>query len=110
MFLLSKIQLRRLFAIGLISISLFFSSAWGLNSDRALAEVLKRDAVGMTEDNVIDDAEYESAKMTRNQKQAERSLQAEARAEKQAEKESVSDKLNLDDILPPAVEDALDLD
>lgn len=108
MFLLSKIQLRRLFAIGLISITLFFSSAWGLNRDRALAEVLTRDVTNMAEDNVVDDAEYESVKMSRNQKQAERSLQAEA--EEQAEKESVADKLNLDDILPPAVEDALDLD
>ena len=106
MSLLSKTGLRRFFAIGLISITLFFGSAWGFSSDRALAEVLKRDAVGISEDKIASDTEYESAKIGRNQKQAERSKQA----EEDLNDESVSDKLNLDEILPPAVEDALDLD
>lgn len=104
MSLLSKIHLRRLFAIGLISITLFFGSAWGIHSNNALAEVLKRDNVGISEDNVVvDDAEYESAKISRNRKQAERSKQA----EKDLESESVSDKLNLDEIISPGVKDGL---
>ncbi|MCC0176437.1 hypothetical protein I4641_05525 [Waterburya agarophytonicola K14] len=105
MFLLSKTQLRRVIAIGLISITLFFSSAWGLNSDRALAEVLKQDIVGISEDNVLNDAEYESAKISRNQEQAQRSKQAEEKAERKAEQESIAEKLNLDEI-----EETLDLD
>ena len=104
--MLSKIQLRQILAIGLISVALFFSSAWGINSDRAMAEVLKRDTVGISEGDPMNDTAYESAKIERNQEQAQRSK----KAEQTAENKSVSDKLNLDEIVPPAVEDALDLD
>ncbi len=103
---LSKIQFRRIVTIGLISLTVFFGSVLGIgHSDRVLAEVLRRDAVGITEESSLSDAEYESAKANRNQLQAERSKQA----EKDVEDKSVADKLNLDEIAPPAVEDALDL-
>ncbi len=106
MLLVSKIRLRRILAIGLISITLVFGFSLGNgNSDRALAEVLKRDTVGISEDKVLNDTEYESAKISRNQEQAQRSKQAEEKAEKKAEQESIAEKLNLDEI-----EETLDLD
>lgn len=99
-------QLRRIVTIGLISLTIFFGFAWGIgHSDRVLAEVLKRDAVGITKESSLNDAEYESAKANRNQIQAARSKQA----EEDVEDKSVADKLNLDEIAPPAVEDALNL-
>jgi hypothetical protein len=107
MFFLSN-QLRRIVIIGLISLLVFFSSALRIDgSDRVLAEVLKRDAVGITKESSLSEAEYESAKANRNQIQAERSKQAEKDA---AADKSVADKLNLEEIAPPAVKDALDLD
>lgn len=106
MFELFSNQLRRILAIGLISIALYFGFALSSISDRASAEVLKRDTVGTSEDIVLDEAEYESAKISRNEKQAQRSKAAKA----DLTDKSNSDKLNLDEIVPPAVEDALDLD
>jgi hypothetical protein len=110
MFALFSNQLRRILAISLISITLYFSFAFSSHSDRASAEVLKRDTVGISEDKVLNEAEYESAKISRNQKQAQRSKQAEQEAKQDLKNKSVSDKLSLDEIVPPAVEDALDLD
>ncbi|NJR47642.1 MAG: hypothetical protein HC775_18995 [Hyellaceae cyanobacterium CSU_1_1] len=104
---LSKIQLRRIVTIGLISLLVFFGSALKSDhSDRVLAEVLKRDAVGITEESSLSDAEYQSAKANRNQIQAERSKQA----EEDVEDKSVADKLNLEEIAPPPVKDALGLE
>jgi hypothetical protein len=103
----SKTQLRRIITIGLISITVFFGSFLGIgHSDRVLAEVLKRDAVGITKESSLTDAEYESAKANRNQIQAERSKQA----AEDLDNKKTADKLNLDEIVPPAVEKALDLD
>ena len=105
---LSKIQLRRIVTIGLISITVFFGFTLGIgHSDRVLAEVLKRDAVGITGESSLSDAEYESAKANRNQIQAERSQQA----AEDLDNKNAADKLNLDEIVvPPAIEKALDLD
>lgn len=100
-------QLRRIVTIGLISLIVFFGSALGIgHSDRVLAEVLKRDAVGIAEESPLNDAEYQSAKANRNAIQAERSKQA----EEDVEDKSIAEKLNLDEITPPAIEDALNLD
>lgn len=104
---LAKTQLRRIITIGLISITVFFGSVLGIgHGDRVLAEVLKRDAVGITEESSLSDAEYESAKANRNQIQAERSQQA----AEDLDNKNAADKLNLDEIAPPAIEKALDLD
>lgn len=105
---LSKTQLRRIITIGLISITVFFGSFLGIgHSDRVLAEVLKRDAVGITEEGSLSEAEYESAKANRNQIQAERSKQA----AENLDNKKAADKLNLEEIVvPPVIEKALDLD
>lgn len=104
---LSKTQLRKLVTISLIFLSVFFGFTLGIgHSDRVLAEVLKRDAVGITGESSLSDAEYESAKANRNQIQAERSQQA----AEDLDNKNAADKLNLDEIVPPAVEKALDLD
>lgn len=104
---LAKVQLRRIAIIGLLFITVFFGSVLGIgHSDRVLAEVLKRDAVGMTKESSLGDTEYESAKANRNQIQAARSQQA----AEDLDNKRTADKLNLDEIVPPAVEKALDLD
>lgn len=105
MFTLSKIGFRRLLAICLISTMLFFSSAIAIpHHDVAVAEVLKRDATGISENEPLNDVEYESAKASRSRQQAELSKQASAEAEAKAESESVAEKLNLDEITPPGID------
>ncbi|MBW4532994.1 MAG: hypothetical protein KME09_03575 [Pleurocapsa minor HA4230-MV1] len=105
---LSKTQLRKLVTISLIFLSVFFGFTLGIgHSDRVLAEVLKRDAVGITEEGSLSEAEYESAKANRNQIQAERSKQA----AEDLDNKKAADKLNLEEIVvPPVIEKALDLD
>ena len=104
----SKIKFRRVLAICLISVTVFFGSAFGIGqSDRALAEVVKRDEAVISESKPLDDAEYESAKANRNQIQAQMSKKAENEAKTKADSESVSEKLNLDEITSPATNDAL---
>lgn len=105
----SKTELRRILAVGLVSVTIFLGTFLSIGkSDRALAEVLKRDAVGMDEQNSLTDTEYESAKARRNQQQAEMSQQAEDKAKAEAESETVAEKLNLGEIDPPGLDDILD--
>jgi len=109
MFFPLKIKLRQILAVGLVAIAVFFSFGMGTGEgDRALAEVLKRDATAISESKPLNDAEYESAKANRNQIQAEMSKKAELKAESKAKSESVAEKLNLDEITVPTVEDILD--
>lgn len=101
MHIFSNINLRRICAICLISVTLFIGSMMAIgHQDQAFAEVLKRDALGVSGDEKpIDDAEYESLKANRNQLQAERSKLA----DDEASSESAKEKLNLDEIAPPKV-------
>ena len=108
MFKLAKIDFRRFFAVCLISVVLFFGSAIAIgHRDIAFAEVLERDAVGITGEKPLNDTEYESAKANRNRLQAELSKQAEAEAEVRTNSESVAEKLNLDEIVTPSTDGVL---
>ena len=100
MFSLSKINLRRITTVFLLSITLFFSVALIGNTPAIAAEAITRDATkGITSD-VVSDAEYEADKASRQQKQAMRSKQAEERAELENENKTISEKLNLNESLP----------
>ena len=108
MFILSKVDFRRLLAICLISVVLFIGSAIAIgHQDTAFAEVLERNAVGIKE-KPLSDTEYESAKANRNRLQAELSEQAEAEAKVKTNSESVAEKLNLNEIKTPSIDDVLD--
>lgn len=94
---------RRILAIGLLSIALFFGSTIKIsNSNLAFAQSLTRDSVDMSDRDTPSKAKYEAEKANRRQMQAQMSKQADT------EKESANpvDKLNLEEIqLPPAVKD-----
>ncbi len=106
MHIFSNINLRRICAICLISVTLFIGSAIGIgHQDQAFAEVLKRNALGVSGDEKpIDEAAYESLKANRNQLQAERSKLA----DDEASSESAKEKLNLDEIAPPKLKNILE--
>ncbi len=105
MLFFSKINLRRIFAVCLVLVTLFIGSALGMgHQEQALAdEVLQQQPVGISGKNALNDAEYESAKANRNQLQAELSKQA----DDENNSESVAEKLNLDEIVPPVVKNTL---
>ncbi len=106
MFIFAKIDFRHLFAVCLISVVLFIGSAIAVDrQNTAFAEVLERDTVGITGDKPLSDTEYESAKANRNRLQAELSQQAESKAEAKTNSESVAEKLNLDEIKTPSIDD-----
>lgn len=108
MFILSKVDFRRLLTVCLISLVLFIGSAIAIgHQDTAFAEVLERNAVGIKE-KPLSDTEYESAKANRNRLQAELSEQAEAEAKVKTNSESVAEKLNLNEIKTPSIDDVLD--
>jgi uncharacterized membrane protein len=94
-FSISKSNLRRIFSIGLLSISLFLGSAIAFSSNNiAIAETAKGNTPGISGETVIDESTYESAKADRNQRQAARSQQADT----EDESETVAEKLNIDEI------------
>jgi uncharacterized protein YlxW (UPF0749 family) len=104
MYIFSKINLRRICAICLISLTLFITSAINIGyQNQAFAEVLKPE----TQEKPLNDAEYESAKAKRSQLQAERSKLAK-KANERTRSQDVEDKLNLDEITPPKIKDVLD--
>ena len=108
MFSISKIRLRQVLAVGLVSIIVFLGSAVGIGQgDRALAEVLNRetDAAVVSKPKPLNDAAYESTKANRNRTQAEMSKQAESKAESEADSKSVAEKLNLGEISSPTNKD-----
>ncbi len=108
MFILSKVDFRRLLAACLISVVLFIGSAIAIgHQDTAFAEVLERDTVGITEEKALSDTEYESAKANRNRLQAELSQQAEAEAKTKTNSESAAEKLNLGEIKTPSTDGVL---
>ena len=102
MFLFS-LKLRRILAISLLSITLFFGSAVKIsNSNIALAQSPTRDSVDMTDQDTPSKAEYEAEKANRRQMQAQMSKQADT----ENETANPVDKLNLKEIqVPPAVKD-----
>ncbi|WP_319419640.1 hypothetical protein [Pleurocapsa sp. FMAR1] len=105
MFILSKVDFRRLLAVCLISLVLFLGSASAVErQNTAFAEVLERDTVGIPEEKPLSGTEYESAKANRNRLQAELSQQAEAEAEAKTNSESVAEKLNLNEIKTPSID------
>jgi cell division protein FtsB len=101
MHIFSKINLRRIFAICLISITLFIGSAISIgHQNQAYAEVIKPD----TQEKPLRGDEYESIKANRNRLQAERSKLA----DDENDSEDVKEKLNLDEITPPAIPNPLE--
>lgn len=101
MFTFSKGNLRRIAIACLLAIALFCGSAWRTGNDSgALAEVLKRDAVDLSREEVGSKAEIEAAKAKRRAMQAEMSQRA-----KDNGSESVSDKLNLDEPVPESTKE-----
>jgi hypothetical protein len=89
----SKVNLRRIFSIGLLSITLFLSSAIA-NTRIAFAETANGNTAGISGETVMEESAYESAKVDRNQEQAARSRQADS----EDESKGVTEKLNLDEI------------
>lgn len=104
MFILPKVNFRRFFIVCLVSAVLFIGSTSAIgHQDIAFAEVIEaeRDAVVISPRKPLSDTEYESAKASRNQVQAELSKKAEDEAKAKAESESVAEKLNLNEIVSP---------
>jgi hypothetical protein len=96
---LSKVNLRRIFSIGLLSITLFLGSApvnlfAPFYSDVAMAEVSEDETLGIPGETVMKESAYESAKEDRNQRQAARSEQA----DNEDESKSIAEQLNIDEI------------
>lgn len=94
---------RRILAIGLLSVTLFFGSAIQMNnSNTAFAQSPTRDSVDMTDQDTPSKAKYEAEKANRRQMQAQMSKQADT----EDETANPVDKLNLEEIqIPPAVKD-----
>lgn len=95
-----KLNLRRIATIFLASITLFLNIALVGNNSAIAAEAITRDMSELNATDIVDDAEYEQDKATRQQKQAMRS----AMATPDEENESISEKLNLDEALPRSTE------
>ena len=100
----SLINLRRILSAFLVTVTLFLGSVV-INQPNAIADSITRDVTNAEMEEEISDAEYQSAKAARQQEQAMRSQRAEAMAE-QEDKDTISEKLNLDEILPDRVEKA----
>lgn len=101
MFSLTVINFRRIAIACLLAIALFGGSALKIGNDNtALAEVLKRDAVDLSREEVGSEAEIQAAKAKRRAMQAEMSQRA-----KDDGSESVSDKLNLDEPVPQSTKE-----
>ena len=92
--------LRRLVSVCLISIILFFATAFDLNfTHSAIAESITKDVTNLNSVEEVSDSEYETAKINRQREQAMRSESAEAAAEREKASESIGEKLNLDQIV-----------
>ena len=94
MFSLFKINLRRTITF-LASVVLFFS-VFVSSNDAIAAEAITSDVTNLNTTDVVSDAEYETAKVSRQREQAMRSEMATP----DQENEGIVDKLNLDEALP----------
>ncbi len=103
-----RVYLHRIVSTLLISTVLFFGVGTLVNSPMAIADSITRDVTNADMDNSVSDAEYESAKVNRQRKQAMRSMDAEAKAERINENETIGEKLNLDEALPKSTEKFID--
>ena len=97
----SLINLRRVFSAFLVTVVLFLGSVV-ISQPSAIADSITRDVTNAEMEENISDAEYQSAKANRQREQAMRSQQAEAMAEQ--DNDTISEKLNLDEIVPDRVE------
>ncbi|MBE9043983.1 hypothetical protein IQ255_06120 [Pleurocapsales cyanobacterium LEGE 10410] len=95
MFSFFKINLRRIITV-LASITLFFGVVLFGHSNVLAAEAITSDVTNLNSTDVVDDAQYEADKISRQQRQAMRSQMAEP----DTENESIGEKLNLDEALP----------
>ena len=92
--------LRHFATASLIAIALFFGTSLNLNvASVAHAESITRDVTNLNTVDETSDAEYEAAKMNRQRQQAMRSERAEQAAETEMKNESLTEKLNLDEIV-----------
>ena len=92
-----SLTLRRFITFSLICLT-FFATAFNF-SQNALADAITRDATNLNTTEQVSDSEYESAKAERQRKQAMRSERAEEAAEREKASETISEKLNLDEIV-----------
>ena len=92
---LLKINLHRTLTV-FVSVVLFFSVAFLGNFDAVAAEAITSDVTNLNTTDVVSDAEYETAKVSRQREQAMRSEMATP----DQENEGIVDKLNLDEALP----------
>ena len=105
---LSKVNLRQIATVFLVSITLFFSVTIVGNNNAIAAEAITRDMTNLPLDAPVGDDAYQAMKAGRQQEQARRSQKAEAQAEAKVENESISEKLNLDEALPRSTKKFID--
>ncbi len=91
-----SLNLRRIVTIFLASITLCFGVAFISNTTAIAADAITRDTTNLDPTDVVSDAQYEAAKMRRQEEQAMRSKMAEP----DEDNKSISEKLNLDETLP----------
>ena len=104
MFSFSKLNLRRIASVFVLSAALFFSVTLVINTDAIAAEAMTRDVTNMTTDAPLKDEAYEAMKASRQQEQAVRSQMATP----DQEDEGIVEKLNLDEGLPRSTEKFID--
>lgn len=100
---MSLFNVRHIVSTFLLSVVLFFGVAI-INHSPAIADSITRDITNAEMEEQMSDAEYESAKASRQKEQAMRSEKAKAQAELSGD-ETIEDRLNLDEILPEKVKD-----
>ncbi len=99
--------LRRFISVCLISITLFFATAFDLNlTHSAIAKSITKDVNNLNPVEEVTDSEYETAKINRQREQAMRSKQAKAEAETEKASESIGEILNLDEITETLTDDS----
>lgn len=103
-----QVYFHRIISTLLISTVLFFGIGTLIYSPVAIADSITRDVTNADMDNPVSDAEYESAKVSRQRKQAMRSMDAEAKAERISENETIGEKLNLDEAVPESTKEFID--
>ena len=104
MFSLTKISIRRIASVFILSAALFFNIALVGNTNAIAAEAITRDATNLTSDAPLKDEAYEAMKAGRQQEQARRSEMATP----DEEDEGIVEKLNLNEGLPRSTEKLID--
>ena len=104
--MLSLSNLRRIASAFLIVATLFFTTAV-VHQGVAMADTLGRDVMNANMKDQVSEAEYESAKASRQKEQAMRSEKAREEAEMK-KKDIAEDRLNLDEAVPESVKEIVE--